>query len=200
MIFNRASALATLALSALSAKAVYFAPVNSTVTQCGTISLSVKGAAPFTVAVWPGCDDDSDAEDPYADYHSNLTTINWKVNVASGKSVMFSVEDADGNIDYTDDYTIKTSSDAACIGVRPSFSSPFTSTSSSAPSTPTTQSKAIGNVGMGASTTMTYSTPESTTTGGIIGGAIGGALTNFAPRVEMAAFVVVGSSLAALLF
>jgi len=198
MFFSRAS-LVTLALSAIGAKAVYFVPVNTTVTQCDTISLTVKGLPPFTVSVWPGCDDDADADEPYADYHTNSTTINWKVNVATGKTVQFEVEDAHGNVDYTDDYTVKASDDKTCVGVSPSFSTPTTGTSSGAPSTPTTQSaEAPGNVGGGLYPTTTYSAGSTPSTGPI--GGLGGAMSNFSPRVEMAGLVVLGSTLASLLF
>jgi len=207
MFFNRAS-LVTLAVSAIGAKAVYFVPVSSDVTQCDTIQLNFKGEAPFTIAVWPGCDDDADADQAYASYHTNATVAEWKVNIGSGKSVMFEVEDAQGNVDYTEDYPIKASNDASCLGVKPSFSSPYNSTSTTTSSAslvkPTTQSQSVSvapnNVGGNLLPTTTYSdTSSASATGAPIGG-IGGAVTNFSPRMEMAALVVLGSTVASLLF
>jgi hypothetical protein len=36
-------------------------------------------------------------------YHTNLTAVNWKVNVAAGQSIMFGIEDNKGHWDWTDD-------------------------------------------------------------------------------------------------
>ncbi|KAF8314436.1 hypothetical protein DL93DRAFT_2167240 [Clavulina sp. PMI_390] len=189
MFFSRAS-LVALALGAISAQATYFVPLSAAnLTQCSIVTLNFKGQAPFIVSVFPGCDDDSTTETPYADIqHVNTTSVTWKVNQASGKSVMFEVEDANGNYDYSDDYPITASSDASCVGVSPSFNTGASPTTQGSPN----------NVGGGGDETTTTAPSTSTTGNAGLSGGIGGAVTNFAPRIEMAALVVVGSSLAAL--
>jgi len=201
------------AVSVLSARAITISePTASSVAQCNTFQLNFSGTAPFTVSVWNGCDEDSTATDALADYHTNSTSASWKVNVAQGKSVMFGVTDATGNYAWTDDYTVATSSDASCVGVSPSFDTTnggsTTSTTagnpgfSSIPTTqavPTTSTTAlVGNAG--GDPEATNSPAPSTTASLGAGGALGGALSNFAPRVELAGLVVLGSSIAAMLF
>jgi len=202
------AAFVTLVLSALSVKAVSFKPVKaSKIVQCETIKLSYKGHAPFIVSVWDGCNENVVTDTPKEDYHTNLTTVYWKVNVAAGQSIMFGVEDSLGTWAWTDDYPVKASNDSSCVHRRPSFSdtptiNPTTTTTTAntststgtypttSPSLPTTQTKAPGNAG-GYSTTSTTATHHLTHSG---------ALSNLSPRVELAALVVAGSSLTSLLF
>jgi hypothetical protein len=193
MIFTRASLISVI-LSALSAKAAYFFPVDSSeIVQCDTIELSYKGRAPFVVSVFDGCSEDSETDVPKAQYHTNLTTVNWKVNIAAGSSIMFGIEDAKGDWDWTDDYTVHDSDDKSCVGVKPSFSSPGSENPTSPTPTPTpTTTPLPGNAG-GLPTTTT------TTAANHLGG-IGGALPSFSPRVGLAGFLVVGTSLASLFF
>jgi len=196
MIFAGAS-LVTFVLCALSAKAEYFNPVDaSSVIQCHTIQLSYKGTPPFVVSAWPGCDDDATTDHPIAQYHTNLTTVLWKANVAAGKSVMFGIEGAHGDYDWSDDYVVHGSDDPSCVGKIPSFSSP-----SYPATTPTTSPP--GNAGGLPTTTpnnatSTTPTTTTTTTGAKKVGGLGGAMSNLSPRMELAGLVVVGSSLAAL--
>jgi hypothetical protein len=196
MIFAGAS-LITFVLCALSAKAEYINPVDaSSVTQCHTIQLSFKGTPPFTVSAWPGCDDDATTDHPIAQYQTNLTTVLWKVNVAGGKSVMFGIEGAHGDYDWSDDYVVHKSDDSSCVGKGPSFSSP-----GSPATTPATSP--LGNAGGLPTTTPnnathTTTTTTPTTTGAKKVGGLGGAMPNLSPRMELAGLVVVGSSFATL--
>lgn len=188
-MFNKLITIA--ALCALSAQAVYITePSASDVVQCNTIQLTFSGKAPFTVSVWDGCNEDSTSTEPLADYHTNNTYAYWTVNVQEGKSVMFGITDNTGDYDWTNDFTVGNSNDASCVGVSPSFSSvngTFSSPTTTAP---------LNNVG-GAQTTTATST-SSVHAGP--GAALGGALSSYTPRVELAAFVVIGSSIAAMLF
>jgi len=181
MSFARTS-LVSILLFALSAKAASFNNINPEyIVQCQTIQLSFTGSAPFIVSVWHGCSEDATTETPIEQYHTNLTTVNWKVNVASGKHIMFGLRDKDW--DWTTDYTVKAGDDPSCVGQRPSFSSPGATTTMS-----TTTTGAPGNAG-GLSTTHMPTTTAAHP---------GGALSNFSPRVELVALVVLGSSLASL--
>lgn len=200
MIFARAS-IVTFVLSALSVKAAYFNPLHpSVVIQCDTIQLSYKGCAPFVISAWKGCDDDAETDVPEAQYHTNLTTVNWKVNFAAGKSVMFGVEDSKGDWEWSEDYVVHESNDSSCLGKKPSFSSPgsenpTSTTTTTTTSTTTTTTQPPGNAGAPPGTTPDTAT---TTPAHHIGG-IGGALSNFSPRVELVVLVT-GSSLASLFF
>lgn len=201
MFFNRAASLVTVAaLSALSANAVYFSPPSTAaVNQCDTVKLTFSGKAPFTVSVWDGCDEDSTTDVARAQYHTNETYVYWKVNVASGKSIMWGVEDATGDYDWTDDYTVAKSDVASCIGVSPSFSQTNGTSTTSSVVLPTTATN-IANAG-GLQATTTYSDSEATTTSAIVvGGGLGGAMSNFSPRAELVAAVIVGSSIASFFF
>jgi len=195
-MFNVNKLVTIAGLFALSAQAVFISePEASDITQCNEIKLTFSGSPPFTASVWKGCDSDSTATDALAQYHTNNTYVYWKVNVAEGESIMFGITDATGDYDWTDDYKVGDSSDSSCVGVSPSFSSGNgTSTTST-----TTTTAYVGNAGGLQASTSTYSATTSTASVGAVG-ALGGALSNFAPRVELAAFVVLGSSMAAMLF
>lgn len=200
MFFNRAASIVTaVALSALSVNAVYLSqPVASSLVQCDTIKLTFSGKAPFTASVWDGCDEDSTTDVARAQYHTNETFVYWKVNVASGKSIMFGVEDATGDWDWSDDFTVAKSAAASCVGQSPSFSQ-TNGTSTTSVVLPTTATD-IANAG-GLQATTTYSDSEATTTSAIVvGGGLGGAMSNFSPRAELVAAVIVGSSIASFFF
>lgn len=196
-MFNVNKLVTIAGLFALSAQAVFISePAASDITQCNEIKLTFSGFPPFTASVWKGCDSDSDATDALAQYHTNNTYVYWKVNQAEGDSIMFGITDATGDYDWTDDYKVGDSSDSSCVGVSPSFSSgngtSTTSTSTASTTVP------VGNAGGLQASTSTYTSTSTASIGAV--GALGGAMTNFAPRVELAALVVLGSSMAAMLF
>jgi len=190
MMFFTLASLVAIVLWAISAKAAYFNPINPTeIIQCEPLKISYnEGEPPFIVSVWDGCNADATTDVPKEEYHTSSTTVFWTVNVLAGESIMFGLQDKSGSWYWTDDFVVESSKNASCVGMKPSFSSP----GSTNPGTPTTQ--APGNVGGPPTTTLSTSTKA-----GHIGG-IGGALSNFSPRVELAALVVVGSCLASLLF
>ena len=75
----------------------------------------------------------------------------------------------------------------------------FHSTSTTSVVLPTTATD-IANAG-GLQATTTYSDSEATTTSAIVvGGGLGGAMSNFGPRAELVAAVIVGSSIASFFF
>jgi hypothetical protein len=188
MLFNsQRLSVVTLGLFSLVAAvhATYLAPISDkAVVECEPLKFTYSGTAPFTISVWPGCDDVDATDEPTTTYQTNFTSVTWTVNVASGKSIMFGVADANKNYDWSDDYTVQKGNSTACINKFTVWTPPSSNNA--------TTTAPIGNAGEGPTSS---STPKSTSTAHIVG-LTGGAVSSLSLHTEVAALAILGSIVA----
>jgi hypothetical protein len=116
----------------------------SKLVQCQTTKIEWKdGKGPFFLAVVPGADPCADILHEFPE--TNTRNFNWTVNLPVGTSVMFAIEDADGNEQYTGALKIEAGTDKACLTASSSVQ-PSATISKSLPSG-SAGVEGLGNVG-----------------------------------------------------
>ncbi|EPQ52796.1 hypothetical protein GLOTRDRAFT_117502 [Gloeophyllum trabeum ATCC 11539] len=147
---------------AIQSATAEFSIDTPTLTQCQDVQFGWQdtGAGPYNLLVVPGDDPCSDVVADLGDHDG--TSMTWKVNLAAGTKVMFSLEDNNGDEAWSGAMTVQGSDDSSCL---PQASSSAAS-SSTASSSAASSSAAPTTLVVSANPTKAATTAAATTSSG----------------------------------